>query len=101
MHEIYGDGVRFGPPGRFRLRKGGGQKELKSGVTPDFYSYCPPPFQRKAEGLSFCLSVFPSVRPPIEVGTLLAQLLLQFYTDSFETSLVLWSWSEDMHVVLI
>ena len=24
---------------------------------------------------------------------------LQFYTDSFETSLVFWSWSEDMHVV--
>ena len=25
--------------------------------------------------------------------------LLQFYTDICETSLVLWSWSEDMHVV--
>ena len=24
---------------------------------------------------------------------------LQFYTNSFETSLVFWSWSEDMHVV--
>ena len=23
-------------------------------------SYCPPPFQRKAEGLSFCLFIFPS-----------------------------------------
>ena len=29
------------------------------------------------------------------------QLLLQFYTDSFETSLVFWSWFEDMRVVLI
>ena len=30
----------------------------------------------------------PSVCPSIELGTLWAQLLLQFYTDSFETSLV-------------
>ena len=55
----------------------------------------------QAEGLSLCLSVFPSFRPPIEVGILWVQLLLQFYTDPFETSLVLWSWSEDMHVVWI
>ena len=41
-----------------------------------------------------------SFRPPVEVGTLRAQLL-QFYTDSFETSLVFWSWSEDMHMVWI
>ena len=27
--------------------------------------------------------------------------LLQFYTDSFKTSLVFWSWSEDMHVIKI
>ena len=33
--------------------------------------------------------------------TLWAQLLLQFYTDALETSLVFWSWSEDMHVVKI
>ena len=31
--------------------------------------------------------------------TLWARLLLQFYTDSFETSLVFWLWSENMHVV--
>ena len=37
----------------------------------------------------------------MEVGTLWAQLLLQFYADSFETSLVFWPWSEDMHVVWI
>ena len=35
------------------------------------------------------------------VGTLCAQLLLQFYIDSFETSQVFYTWSEDMHVVLI
>ena len=35
------------------------------------------------------------------VGTLCAQLLLQFYIDSFETSQVFCKWSEDMHVVLI
>ena len=29
------------------------------------------------------------------------KLLLQFYADSFETSQVYWSWSEDMHVVWI
>ena len=35
------------------------------------------------------------------MGTLFAQLLIQFYADSFETSQVFWSWSEDVHVVLI
>ena len=44
---------------------------------------------------------FPSFLSPIEVGTLWMQLLLQFCTDSFETSLVFWSWSEDMHMVWI
>ena len=33
------------------------------------------------------------------MGTLCAHLLLQFYIDSFETSQVFWTWSEDMHVV--
>ena len=33
-------------------------------------------------------------------NTLWAQLL-QFYTDSFKTSLVFWTWSEDMNVVWI
>ena len=60
--------------------------------------YCPPPFRRKAEGHSFWLSVIPSVRlfvrpsvcpsvlpSPYRVCTLCAQLLLQFYSDSFET----------------
>ena len=42
-----------------------------------------------------------SLRPPIEVGTLWAQLLVQICTDSFETSLVFWSWSDDMHVVWV
>ena len=31
------------------------------------------------------------------VGTLCAQLLLQFYIDSFETSQVFCTWPEDMH----
>ena len=39
-------------------------------------------------GLRFRLSARPSFRPHIEVGTLWSQLLLQFYTDSFETSMV-------------
>ena len=60
-------------------------------------SFCPPPFRRKAEGHSFRHSVLPSFRPSVRpsvlpsfrppniVGTLCAQLLLQFYADSFET----------------
>ena len=35
------------------------------------------------------------------VGTLCAHILLQFYIDSFETSQVFWTWSEDMHLVWI
>ena len=69
------------------------------------FTYCPPPFRRKAEGHSFqhsvLPSVFPSFRPPNIVGTLCAQLLLQFYADSFETLQMFLSWSEDMHVVWI
>ena len=38
---------------------------------------------------SFRVSVCPSFRPPIGVCTLCAQLLLQFYSDSFETLHVL------------
>ena len=72
--------------------------------------FCPPPFRRKAEGHSFWHSVLssvlpsvrpsirPSFRPPNIVGTLCAQLLLQFYADSFETLQMFLSWSEDMHV---
>ena len=56
---------------------------------------------RSSVRLSFHPSVLPSCHSPIEVGTLWAQLLLQFYTDSFETSLVFQSWSENKHVVLI
>ena len=71
--------------------------------------YCPPPFRRKAEGHSFWLSVRPSVhpsfrpsfRPPIGVCTLCAQLLLQFYSDSFETLQMSSSCFEDVHVVWI
>ena len=35
------------------------------------------------------------------VGTMCAQLLLQFYANYFETSLVFWQWSEDVHVAWI
>ena len=35
------------------------------------------------------------------MGTLCAQLLLQFYVDPFETLPVFLSWSEDVHVVWI
>ena len=35
------------------------------------------------------------------VGTLCAQLLLQFHANSFKTLHVLLTWSEDMHVVWI
>ena len=47
-----------------------------------------PAFSKKSEGtwfLAFRPSVRPSFRPPIGVCTLCAQLLLQFYSDSFET----------------
>ena len=37
----------------------------------------------------------------MKVGTLCAQLLLQFHANSFKTLHVLWAWSEDMHVVWI
>ena len=35
-----------------------------------------------------------------DVGTFCAQLLIQFYTDQFETLHDYLSWSVDMHVVL-
>ena len=58
----------------------------------------------------YFLSLFPQVELShfsdiftikVIVGTLCAHLLLQFYIDSFETSQVFWTWSEDMHVVWI
>ena len=51
-----------------------------------------PAFSKKSGGTLFSAfrpsvlpSVLPSFRPPNIVGTLCAQLLLQFYADSFET----------------
>ena len=46
--------------------------------------FCPLPrlFEEKRRDIIFG---FPSFRPPIEVCTLCAHLLLQFYSDSFET----------------
>ena len=46
-------------------------------------------------------SFHPSFRPPIGVCTLCAQLLLQFYSDSFETLQMSSSCFEDVHVVWI
>ena len=63
------------------------------------HPFCPPPFRRKAEGHSIWHFVLPTVRPPKVVGILCAQLLLQFYADSFETLQMFLSWSEDMHMV--
>ena len=85
---------------------------LKSDIEIVQISLLSPAFSKKSGGTKFftlCLSILPSFHPsfrspfhpPIEVGTLWAQLLLQFYTDSFETSLVFWSWSVAMHVVRI
>ena len=50
---------------------------------------------------SFLPSFRLSFRPPKVLCTLCVQLLLQFYADSFETSQMFLSWSEDMHVVWI
>ena len=44
---------------------------------------------------------FATVKVKKIVGTLCAQLHLQFDADSFETSQVFWSWSENMHMVWI
>ena len=69
-------------------------------------AFVPHIFEEKRRDLVFASPSFgpfvcPSFSPPIDVGTLWAQLVLQFYTYPFETSLVFWSWSEDMHVVWI
>ena len=69
-----------------------------SRIIPTMFTSCfifivPRILRRKAEGHSF--------RLPNVVGTLCAQLLLQFYADCFETLQMFLSWSEDMHVVWI
>ena len=50
-------------------------------------------FFRKLNLAIFLGLIYNNVNKP--GGTLWAQLFLLFYTDSFETSLVFWSWSED------
>ena len=60
--------------------------------------FCPRLFEEKRRDIVFGILSF---RPPNIVGTLCAQLLLQFYADSFETLQMFLSWSEDMHVVRI
>ena len=52
--------------------------------------------------VSVRLFIHPSVRPStFTMGVLWAQLLLQFFTDLFETLQMLSSWCEDVHVVWI
>ena len=55
-------------------------------------------FKEKGRDIVFGI---PSFRLPNIVGTLCAQLLLQFYANSFETLQMFLSWFEDMHVVWI
>ena len=72
--------------------------------NPSRYIICPLPFQRKARGKEYLAcspSALPLVCPIKVVGTLFAQLLLNFYLDSYETLLIFWSWSEVMHVFFV
>ena len=67
-----------------------------------YFFIVPHLFEEKRRDIVFGFPSFrPSFRPPNIVGTLCAQLLLQFYADSFETLQMFLSWSEDMHVVWI
>ena len=64
--------------------------------------FVPRLFEEKRRDIVFGFPSFcPSVRPPIGVCTLCAQLLLQFYSDSFETLQMSSSCFEDVHVVWI
>ena len=60
--------------------------------------FVPRLFEEKRRDIVFG---FTSFRPPKVLCTLCAHLLLQFFADSFETSQMFLSWSEDMHVVWI
>ena len=68
------------------------------------YIYYPPPFRIKARGHSIRLSVvrgawFVVRSSEFKVGTLWAQLLLQFIINPSEFLQVSSSWSEDVHVL--
>ena len=77
----------------------------------EFHFFLSPAFSKKSRGTWFLAfrhsvrpsfrPVLPSFRPPIGVCTLCAQLLLQFYSDSFETSQMFRPCFEDVHVVWI
>ena len=76
--------------------------QKKNVLFPETFEYffVPHLFEEKQRDIVFGFpSVFPSFRPPKVLCTLCAQLLLQFYADSFETFQMFLSWSEDMHVV--
>ena len=64
--------------------------------------FVPRLFEEKRRDIVFGFPSFrPSFRPPIGVCTLCVQLLLQFYSDSFETLQMSSSCFEDVHVVWI
>ena len=58
-----------------------------------------PTFSKKSQGTLY--SAYHLSVPFQVVDTLCMQLLLQFYSDSFDTLLVFMSWSEDVHIVLM
>ena len=71
-------------------------------ISSNMHLIVPRLFEEKRRDIVFGFPSFrPSFRPPNIVGTLCAQLLLQFYADSFKTLQMFLSWSEDMHVVWI
>ena len=81
----------------------GGTLVMVASVHGHCFIFVPRLFEEKQRDIVFGIPSFrlPSFRPPNKVGTLCAQLLLQFYADSFETLQMFLSWSEDMHVVWI
>ena len=73
-------------------------------ISSCLLSYCPPPFRRKARVHSIRLSVvrgawFVVRVSEFKVGTLWAQLLLQFLINPSEILQVSLSCSEDVHVL--
>ena len=65
-----------------------------------FYCYCRTCFSMGDLGEQVSIRLF--VRPStFTMGVLWAQLLLQFFTDLFETLQMFSSWCEDVHVVWI
>ena len=69
---------------------------------PECYIFVPRLFKEKQKDTVFGFPSFcPSFRPTIGVCTMCAQLLLHFYSDSFETLQMSSSCFEDVHVIWI